>query len=59
MDRMGRADFADQLLGNGLDIAGQQIVVDLLELWLVGEWLIDQDRTLHDLLPPPQARRDW
>src|SRR5215471_19793945 len=56
MDRMGRADLANQLFGNRLDIADQEIVVDLFEWRLVGERLIDQDRTLHDLLPPPQAR---
>jgi len=31
MDRMGRTDLADQLFGNRLDIADQEIVVDLLE----------------------------
>ena len=29
--RMGRTDLADQLFGHGLDVADQQIVVDLLE----------------------------
>ena len=39
--RMGRTDLADQLFGDGLDIADQEIVVDLFEWRLVGERLID------------------
>ncbi|HWO87074.1 MAG TPA: hypothetical protein VNN75_11385 [Stellaceae bacterium] len=53
---MGRTDLGSQLLGHGLDIADQQIVVDLFEWRFVGEGLVDQHRSLHDLLPPPQAR---
>jgi hypothetical protein len=33
---MGRTDLADQLLGHGLDVADQQIVVDLFEWRFVG-----------------------
>jgi len=36
MDRIGRPDFADQLFGHGLDLADQQIVVDLFEWRFVG-----------------------
>jgi hypothetical protein len=36
MDRIGRPDFADQLFGHGLDVADQQIVVDLFEWRFVG-----------------------
>ena len=59
--RMGRTDLADQLFGDCLDIADQEIVVDLFECRLFGERFIDQHSPLHDLLPPPQleARRDW
>src|SRR5207237_5095520 len=58
MDRMGRTDFADEFFRNGLDIADQEIVVDLFERWLLRERLVDEHRTLHDLLPSPQARRE-
>src|SRR5438045_2214991 len=45
-----------QLLGYGLDITDQQIVVDLFEWRFVREGLVDQHRSLHDLLPTPQTR---
>ena len=55
VDWMGCTDFANQLFGHGLDIADQQVVADWFKWRLVGERLVDQQCTLHDLLPPPQA----
>ena len=42
MHGLGRADLGDELFGNRVDIANQQIVVDGFERWLVGERHIDQ-----------------
>ena len=55
VDRVRRPNLTDQLFGNGLDVADQQIAVDLFEWGFVGEWHVNQHRTLHDLLSPPQA----
>ena len=40
VDRISRTDLTDQLLGHGLDIADQQIVVDLFEWGFVRERLV-------------------
>ena len=53
---MGRPNLTDQLFGHGLDVADQQIAVDLFEWGFVGERHVNQHGTLHDLLAPPQAR---
>jgi hypothetical protein len=56
MRRVGRTDLTNQLLGHGLDNADQKVLVDLFERWFVAARFVDQRRTLHDLLPAPQAR---
>src|SRR3989442_14982048 len=53
---LGRADLGDELFGNRLDIADQQIVVDGFERRFVWGRDIKQYRGLHGLLPAPEAR---
>jgi hypothetical protein len=42
VDRLRRPNLTDQLFGNGLDVADQQIAVDLFEWGFVGEWHVKQ-----------------
>ena len=55
MDRMGRADLADQLLGHGFDIADRQVFVDCLERLLALGRHVDERDAIHHLLPIAQA----
>jgi hypothetical protein len=61
VDRVGRPNLTDQLFGHGLDVADQQIVVDLLE------WGSSGNGTSTSTVPcmtswrrrKLEARRDW